>query len=972
MTSVKYHKTISLLLVFFTLIIVSSVMAETKTFVKEYVYQASEYDSKASARILALEQVKKLLLEQLGTYLESETEVKNFQITRDRIVAYTAGIVRTEIIHEKWDGKSYYLRARIQADPQQISKFINDLRKDRQKTQELEKSRKRVEELLQEVEILKKDLAGLKNKKSSVARQKLKNYRLLVNSISALDWYNVGKYYSDKFESFDMYDPKYAIVAFNRAIDLHPRFADAYVKRGRLYLRTFDNVAKAMQDFNMAIQIDPKSAEAWSLRHQVQGAFGNFEQALYDLNKAIEIKPDDSTLYVWRASYNISPIVGKMNYAQAIKDYTKVIELTRLRKFQNTYYSKRGDLYERIGDYQNALKDYDNGIDILLNELRIRTSSLPDDDEYTKWRDQSEYMEKIQKRGHIYAKLGNYQQAISDYDKVIKFYEELQPVKPPEPPSLWGLEPHQITFYDSNDELTISKPLGESTKSKREAPAEVYYYRGELYDKLGQHESASRDFDKVFELAPLDGAFIKAESLLKMGQHIESIKAVNSGIELALPRVPKESREILTRGHYFRAFVFKKLKNYQQALYELDKVLQKIKDIEAKKAFLLRRSGVYWDLGNYQGVMNCINEAVRIDPRDPLLFKVRGLYHLLMKEYQNVLADFEQVIRIDQKEKLNTLGDLARLIPYEEEEVWRFSFPAEQHKEIYKNFKIFSEKYPKFKKRYEQYVLDAQKSDPWQGKDSKRPQGENEWLTIGRAMRADKNYDEAIEACTKAIEKGPRSADMYILRGDVYFEIENYRAASKDYEKAISFSPDEIKFYYKHADACAYLGDYQKVISDFDMILKKRNSWLALLCRGFAYERLGKHEQALADYNESLEILPTAEGFLCRGGSRIVLGNFNQAIQDIDKSISIFLQDNKEQKTRTSSQRDGYSYIVEFWISGKFHHRPVFSESVAYYFRGLAYEEMGNHGQTIEDMKAAARLGSKSANEYLTSKGISW
>ena len=48
------------------------------TFQKEYTYQASEYDSKVSCRALALEQVKRLLLEELGTYLESETEVKNF------------------------------------------------------------------------------------------------------------------------------------------------------------------------------------------------------------------------------------------------------------------------------------------------------------------------------------------------------------------------------------------------------------------------------------------------------------------------------------------------------------------------------------------------------------------------------------------------------------------------------------------------------------------------------------------------------------------------------------------------------------------------------------------------------------------------------------------------------------------------------------------------------------------------------
>jgi hypothetical protein len=56
------------------------------TFQKEFSYQSSEADSKLSSRAIALEQVKRLLLEELGTYLESETEVKNFQLTKDQIV----------------------------------------------------------------------------------------------------------------------------------------------------------------------------------------------------------------------------------------------------------------------------------------------------------------------------------------------------------------------------------------------------------------------------------------------------------------------------------------------------------------------------------------------------------------------------------------------------------------------------------------------------------------------------------------------------------------------------------------------------------------------------------------------------------------------------------------------------------------------------------------------------------------------
>src|SRR4030042_6932715 len=105
--------------------------AQVTTFEEEYTYQASEYDSKVSCRALALEQVKRLLLEKLGTYLESETEVKNFQLTKDQIVILSAGIVRAEIIEEGWDGKTYYLKAKMAADLKDVYNSIDKLRQDR-------------------------------------------------------------------------------------------------------------------------------------------------------------------------------------------------------------------------------------------------------------------------------------------------------------------------------------------------------------------------------------------------------------------------------------------------------------------------------------------------------------------------------------------------------------------------------------------------------------------------------------------------------------------------------------------------------------------------------------------------------------------------------------------------------------------------------------------------------------------------
>lgn len=79
------------------------------------------------------------MLEQLGTYLDGETQVKDFKLTKDQVTTLMAGIVKVEIVDEQWDGKTYYLKAKLSADPAEVTKHLADLRQEKQKSKELVK-----------------------------------------------------------------------------------------------------------------------------------------------------------------------------------------------------------------------------------------------------------------------------------------------------------------------------------------------------------------------------------------------------------------------------------------------------------------------------------------------------------------------------------------------------------------------------------------------------------------------------------------------------------------------------------------------------------------------------------------------------------------------------------------------------------------------------------------------------------------
>jgi len=177
------------LLAIILLIAASPCLAAIKVFEREYTYQASEADSKLSSRTVSLAEVKRLLLEELGTYLESITEVKNFQLTKDQITALTAGIVRVEVLDERWDGKTYWLKARIAADPDDVVKSLDALRRDREKSRELEEVKKRADALLAENKRLKEEL---KTAEGKLSEKKQEEYAQNIKELDATEWFRRG------------------------------------------------------------------------------------------------------------------------------------------------------------------------------------------------------------------------------------------------------------------------------------------------------------------------------------------------------------------------------------------------------------------------------------------------------------------------------------------------------------------------------------------------------------------------------------------------------------------------------------------------------------------------------------------------------------------------------------------------------------------------------------------------------------
>ena len=361
--------------------------AETKIFIEEYTYQASEIDSKVSCRAIALEQVKRRLLEKLGTYLESHTEVSNFQLTKDQITSLTAGIVLAEILEEKWDGEKFWLKAKIAADPNGVTKTIDDFRKDLQKTRDLERVRAEADEYLRENEQLRKELLSTKGN-----IEKLKKYNENINKLMATDWYEKGS-------SICVTNKEGAVEAFSKAIELNPKMAEAFVFRGMTYLVLLKH-REALDDFDKAIElIETLPAQegislAYSLRAMGHAKIKNYEKAINDSNRAIRLCPssDGSGLSFAYVSRGYSYAMSGKNQ-EALVDFDKALSSAPKSEVAFIVYQSRGDVYFNMGNFKQAINDY---------EMHIKLSPFKAE-AYVYYN-----------LGIAYAELGNYEKSIDN------------------------------------------------------------------------------------------------------------------------------------------------------------------------------------------------------------------------------------------------------------------------------------------------------------------------------------------------------------------------------------------------------------------------------------------------------------------------------------------------------------------------------------------------------------------------------
>jgi superkiller protein 3 len=257
----KEEKMKKFLLVIMILLSVN-LFAKTKTFIREYTYNASEYDSKVTSRANALAQVKELLLSEIGVFVRSQNKISTKEIdgkikemTSSDISVLTAGIVETKIVEEKWDGKTFYIKAKMVADPDNVNKKLSKIINNEQKKKELQESIKREKDALAELKKIRDELKNVKNENEKLKKQKQYNKQSKI--LTAEEYFQKGNIASENEEYNE------AIFYYQKSIEINPQSNEAYYNMGFAY-QNKGNYNRAIECYEKSIEINPQYDDAYT------------------------------------------------------------------------------------------------------------------------------------------------------------------------------------------------------------------------------------------------------------------------------------------------------------------------------------------------------------------------------------------------------------------------------------------------------------------------------------------------------------------------------------------------------------------------------------------------------------------------------------------------------------------------------------------------------------------------------------
>jgi len=165
-------------------------------------------------------------------------------------------------------------------------------------------------------------------------------------------------------------------------------------------------------------------------------------------------------------------------------------------------------------------------------------------------------------------------------------------------------------------------------------------------------------------------------------------------------------------------------------------------------------------------------------------------------------------------------------------------------------------------------------------------------------------HKDALNRLNSGIAKAPNLVEAYLVRGELYMELNDVQMALNDFEKAIMIDPNEPEAYFLRGLLYVNKGDIDKAINDFDKTIElDSNHADAYINRADLYLKKNLLQKASIDCTKAIELSPDRmEPYYYRGLAYSGFGGYTKALEDYNMAIGI-VDESSDQQTDTFAKR---------------------------------------------------------------------
>lgn len=366
--------------------------AETKSIISEGSYNMGDGETPTVAESRALLNAKRTALEQAGTYVESYSKTKNYQLSEDEVRVIASGLMEVTVLKKKrtivGDGFRFWVQIEAKVNAEKMENMAARV-KEKSVIEDYKKIQGEYEKSRNEIAALKKQLlaAGKETEKKKIEALIENDER----SFRANEWFEKGSIYNLNYE----HDK--SIEAYTNAIALNPDYLEAYERRGIAYynkgLLQNDKLLmdRAVEDFKKVALLQPQTlAGAWS-QGVIDFSQNQYAKALTSFSRAVAYDPESELGYLGRGV----TYAATNQFDRALEEYTNAI--AKKGFWQAISYQNRAIVYVHKGQHDMAVRDIEQAIALAPSNSHF-----------------------FYLRGLIHALMKNMEKANADFDKACK------------------------------------------------------------------------------------------------------------------------------------------------------------------------------------------------------------------------------------------------------------------------------------------------------------------------------------------------------------------------------------------------------------------------------------------------------------------------------------------------------------------------------------------------------------------------